>query len=234
MAFKQFALNERISVTIYKRKSSRSLKLSIASDGTVKMSIPTWTPYQAGLAFAKSRLGWIEAQRQPPKHLSHGQAIGKAHHLHLVERPGATSVKSRVMASEIYISHPGYMAATDPKVQQAAETASIKALRAQAEKLLPQRLAALAETHGFEYGSVTIKRLKGRWGSCDQNKNIVLNLFLMELPWDCIDYVLLHELTHTQILRHGPDFWGAMAKVLPDLKRIRKEMRGHQPVLTTS
>jgi hypothetical protein len=89
----------------------------------------------------------------------------------------------------------------------------------------------LAQKHGFEYSSVSVKRLKGRWGSCDQHQNIVLNLYLMQLPWELIDYVLLHELTHTRILRHGPDFWAAMQRVLPNVKAIRKEMKQHQPVL---
>jgi len=78
---------------------------------------------------------------------------------------------------------------------------------------------------------VRIKRLSSRWGSCDSHQNIVLNLYLMQLPWECIDYVLLHELTHTQILRHGAPFWDAMGKLLPNLAAIRKQMRGYHPVL---
>ncbi len=104
-------------------------------------------------------------------------------------------------------------------------------MRLQAEQLLPNRLASLAGTHGFEYGSISVKQLKGRWGSCDHQKNITLNLFLMQLPWELIDYVLLHELTHTNILRHGPDFWRAMEAVLPAVKNARKTLRAYQPVL---
>src|SRR5262249_22487168 len=123
------------------------------------------------------------------------------------------------------------LTASDVEVQRIAEAASIRALRRQAEQLLPQRLAGLATKHGFRYRSVAVKRLKSRWGSCDQHKNIVLNLFLMQLPWECIDYVLIHELVHTEVLRHGPDFWAAMARELPDVKRLRKQMRQYQPVL---
>ena len=116
-------------------------------------------------------------------------------------------------------------------MQKAAHDACIKALRKQAEQLLPGRLSNLADRHGFAYGSVQIKHLKSRWGSCDHERNITLNLFLMQLPWELIDYVLLHELTHTQIMRHGPDFWNAMRRVLPNLQAIRKQMRLHHPVL---
>jgi predicted metal-dependent hydrolase len=71
--------------------------------------------------------------------------------------------------------------------------------------------------------------MKSRWGSCDQHRNIVLNLFLIQLPWEQIDYVLLHELTHTEVLRHGPDFWRAMERVLSDVKQLRKAVRSAQP-----
>ncbi len=107
-------------------------------------------------------------------------------------------------------------------------------MRAQAEQLLPQRLEALASEHGFEYKDVAIKQLKSRWGSCDQQKHIVFNLFLMQLPWELIDYVILHELTHTRHLHHGPKFWGDMESILPRLKVYRRAMRSHQPVLLGS
>jgi predicted metal-dependent hydrolase len=92
-------------------------------------------------------------------------------------------------------------------------------------------LASLSEKYGFTYGRVSVRRLKGRWGSCDHQKNIVLNLFMMQLPWELIDYVLLHELTHTRILRHGPDFWRAMAEVAPNVKELRKSLKEHRPVM---
>ena len=76
--------------------------------------------------------------------------------------------------------------------------------------------------------------MTSRWGSCDQQHNIVLNLFLMQLPWELIDYVLVHELAHTQVLRHGPDFWQLMERLLPDCRSLRRRMRDHQPVLDSS
>ena len=55
----------------------------------------------------------------------------------------------------------------------------------------------------------------------------------MQLPWNLIDYVLLHELTHTNILRHGPDFWQALEAVLPNMAVLKKTLREYQPVLDT-
>lgn len=233
MAFKTFMLGDQ-PITVYKRRSSRGLRLSVAATGQVRVSIPAWVPYKAGIEFARSRLSWIAKQQKQPMHLVDGQPVGKAHRLRFVAEGSKSKPASRVRANEIIISYPAGLSSQDPAVQHVAEKACIRALRAQAEALLPQRLRALSAKHDLPFESVSIKRLKGRWGSCDQNKNIVLNLFLLQLPWDLIDYVLLHELTHTKILRHGPDFWSFMQALLPDVKDRRKRMRDHQPIVHSS
>jgi predicted metal-dependent hydrolase len=122
----------------------------------------------------------------------------------------------------------------DQAVQNAARKASIRALRKEAEVLLPQRLQTLAQQTGLGYASVTVKQLKSRWGSCSADKDITLNLFLMQLPWHLIDYVLIHELTHTKVMRHGPPFWAEMESHLAGAKALRKEISKQQPILIPS
>ena len=230
MPSKDFILDGDLSVTVYKRKANRNLRLSIAPSGQVRVSIPAWAPYGAGLDFARSRQDWIRGQHNPVKPLTHGQAVGKAHHLQLLPKLTAKA-RSRVYDTAIIVSYPAAAGPGALEVQRVAREASVRALRLQAEQLLPQRLASLAKAHGFAYASVSVKRLKSRWGSCDQHANIVLNLFLMQLPWELIDYVLLHELTHTNILRHGPDFWQALEAKLPNVSSLKKAIRDYQPVL---
>ncbi|HEX5743986.1 MAG TPA: SprT family zinc-dependent metalloprotease [Candidatus Saccharimonadales bacterium] len=231
MANKRFILDGDLPVSIYKRRNSRSLRLTVSSEGEVKVSIPAWAPYSAGVNFAKSRRSWIASQRRPVRDLSHGQQIGKAYHIYF--RPQASAIKpaSRLGEGAVIVSHPPDMDAAHPDVQKAARDGSVRALRAQAERLLPQRLATLADSHGFTYSGVRIKRLRSRWGSCDQDGMIALSLFLIQLPWECIDYVLLHELMHTRIMRHGPDFWEALLELEPRAKDLRKRLRSCQPSL---
>ena len=116
-------------------------------------------------------------------------------------------------------------------VQVAVEAACLRALRRQATSLLKQRLNQLALTHELAYSHLAIKRMKGRWGSCDQNHNIVLNLFLVQLPWELIDYVILHELTHTKVLRHGEPFWSELEKVVPKARQLRKAIKMYHPAI---
>lgn len=234
MAFRQFTLSDGTPVNIYKRRTSRHVRLTVTADDMIKVSIPRWAAYGVGLKFAESRLAWIQSQRRPGRLLINGQPVGKAHHLRFEVKPGVNKPSGRLSGNEVVVYHPPNLSEADPVVQAAAKRAGIRALRDQAEKLLPQRLTGLAQKHGFTYGRLTVKQMKSRWGSCDRDANIVLNLYLMQLPWEHIDYVILHELTHTKLLRHGPDFWQSMERILPNVKQLRKDMRNHRPLLQGS
>ena len=231
MPNKNFTLDSGLIITVYKRKASRSLRLSIDPSGQIKVSIPLWAPYKVGISFAQSRQDWIRAQQPMVRLLQDGQTVGKAHYLRLMADESLAKPATRIDDATITVRYPAGLSPGDPIVQHAAREASVRALRKQAEQLLPQRLASLAAEHDFHYKSVGIKQLKARWGSCDQHGHIVLNLFLMQLPWELIDYVLLHELTHTVILRHGPDFWSHLGQVLPDFARHKKTIRDYHPIL---
>lgn len=231
MAVKQFTLDNGTAVAIYKRRSSRNLRLSISHDGLVRVSIPVWAPYRAGLEFARSRMDWIITQQPVREALKDGQAVGKAHHLHFLSSPNLTKPISRITGNTIQVQHPSGLSIEHTEVQAKARQASLRALRKQAEELLPQRLKALANKHGFKYQKVTIKKMKSRWGSCDQHANLTLNLYLMQLPWELIDYVLIHELVHTKLLKHGPEFWKAVELIEPKTKQLRLQIRKHRPVL---
>jgi predicted metal-dependent hydrolase len=233
MATKKVDLPEIGAVKLYKRKGTRSIRLSIDSAGEVRVTLPYWLPFEAGTKFALSKRTWIakQMQQQTAAPITHGQAVGKSHHIYFRPAPAGTRVSSRVDGTAIRVSYPTFLATTDADVQKSAEAACVRALRAQAEALLPQRLQALAATHRLTYHSIQVKRLKGRWGSCDAEANIVLNVFLMQLPWPLIDYVLLHELIHTEVLHHGPDFWQLFEAHLPGAKNYRREIRAYRPAV---
>jgi len=205
--------------------------LSIAANGEVRVSMPHWLPYKAGEQFALSKAQWILAHQAKtnPQPLHHGQHVGKAHRLYFECSYSALKVGTRLRPNEIYITHPTTVDTGHPHVQQAARNASLRALRKEAEQLLPQRLHMLSQKTGLGYKSVDVKQLKRRWGSCSSSKDIILNIFLMQLPWHLIDYVLAHELAHTKVMRHGPPFWAELEKHVPLAKQLRKEINQYQP-----
>lgn len=116
-----------------------------------------------------------------------------------------------------------YARTTDPLPDGGDMTAWIERLRAEAKRVLPPRLEALARRYGFVYNKVYIKHNRSNWGSCSTRGNINLNLNLMRLPGLLQDYVMLHELTHLREMNHGPRFHAALEEVCADRFRELRE-----------
>ena len=94
-----------------------------------------------------------------------------------------------------------------------------------AKTILVGRLKHLAGRNGFSYNRVFIRNQKTRWGSCSSKNNISLNMKMVRLPDELIDYVILHELVHTNIRNHGKAFWLEMDKLVENSKRLRSKLR---------
>ena len=101
----------------------------------------------------------------------------------------------------------------------------IEAMRAEAKRDLPPRLAELAERYSFKYNQVRIKHNVSNWGSCSRKGNINLNLNLVRLPEELRDYVMLHELCHLRHPDHGKAFHALLESLCPDHRKKEKELR---------
>lgn len=219
-------------VIIQKRRGAKNIRLTISHDGVPKITMPSWSPFKVGEAFAISRSAWIiEHQKGKGRHLFEPDTrVGKAHRIRYIYEKRST-ITSRVTQTELIVRLPHGINTSDIAVQNVVHTGAIRALKQEAQNLLPARLELLAQKHGFEYKSVSVKRLKSRWGSCSSHKEIALNIYLMQLPWEIIDYVLMHELLHTRIMAHGKPFWDELSRYVPELASKRKVIRDHRPAL---
>ena len=97
-----------------------------------------------------------------------------------------------------------------------------------ARKILCRRIGELAQLHNFVYNRVSIRKQKTRWGSCSSKNNINLNMNLLHLPSELMDYVLLHELVHTRVKDHSKDFWDELNAVVPNARQIDKKLKDYQ------
>lgn len=225
MAMRSFSVPDIGTVYIYKRRGSRNIRLSVNSDGKIRVNLPLWLPYKAGIGFALQKKSWLNQQQK--QLLEDGQPIGKTHTLQLVLEDERNKIATRLKPSEALVYYGA--GASKAEVQEAAQKVAKRALLYQAEELLPGRLADLATLYGLSYRALNCRHLKSRWGSCSSHKDITLNYYLMQLPWALIDYVLVHELAHTKEMNHSPKFWQIVEECLPDYKLLRKELRGFQP-----
>lgn len=74
--------------------------------------------------------------------------------------------------------------------------------------------------------NLKIRKMKSRWGVCNtKNHNITLNYYLYRYNIDCLDYVIVHELSHLIEGNHSPSFWKIVEKYYPKYKKIKKQLR---------
>ena len=72
---------------------------------------------------------------------------------------------------------------------------------------------------------IKVRKMKTRWGSCIPSKNkITLNIALIYVPKECMEYVVLHELVHFLEPNHGKRFYGIIEEYMTDYKEIRKKL----------
>lgn len=99
--------------------------------------------------------------------------------------------------------------------------------REHARTVFQERLEAccrVASREGIALPTLRIQKMTQRWGSCSGSGRILLNLELIKVPKDCIDYVITHELCHIKEKHHGPRFWRLLAKLMPDFEARRKRL----------
>lgn len=232
MAYKQVSHAELGLINLYKRKNSKHIKLSVSHDGHIQVSLPFWAPYKVGLDYAIAKKDWLlnlKAKLKPTL-ITDGMSIGKAHRVDF-SRGDTSNVKTRLKNGTVYITVPLEAEFEDTHVQIIARKACERALKKEAETLLLQRLKQLSAESQLTCNSLSFKKMKGRWGSCSSNKDIVLNIFLMQLTWELIDYVILHELVHTVHMSHDESFWGTLDGLVKNLPEKRKLIKEYQPKL---
>jgi len=89
---------------------------------------------------------------------------------------------------------------------------------------LKRRLPLLNRLTGVSPARVVVRDLGFRWGSCGRDKSINLNWRVFQLPVALIDYLLLHELCHIEEPSHGPKFWRALDRTLPEWRQRRETL----------
>ena len=101
----------------------------------------------------------------------------------------------------------------------------LRELAKEALQFIPERVSFYARIIGVNYGRITIRNQRTRWGSCSGAGNLNFNCLLMLTPPEIIDYVVVHELCHRLEMNHSPYFWAEVERVLPDYKKRRKWLK---------
>lgn len=219
------------SVVFY--KSVKNLHLNVLPPlGNVRVTAPQNMNDDAVRAFLASRISWIkkmqkqfkDQDRQTKRKYVSGEShylFGRMYKLDVVigDLPGLRIKNKKAIVLTI-------SAKSDLKEKEIIIKNWYKNLL---DEYLKKAVPKWEKMVGVKSNEWKIRRMKTRWGSCNQNaKKIQFNLELAKKPEKCIDYVILHELVHLRERTHNNNFAKHMDKYMKNWKSIRDELNSSQ------
>lgn len=213
-------LLENIPVQIERRKVKYA-RLVVDHRARVRLIVPPRYPESKIRVFLDEKQTWIRKQldyyeriSKSRPHPENGEILYRGGIYHF--EPLALGLGSRI----------------DPDSRRIFSEANLMDARTleewykrEARQVILPRVAELARQTGFGYCRAVIRGQRSRWGSCSSRGNLSFNWRLIKVPDFVIDYVIVHELTHTQIMDHQKEFWRKLGEVIPDWKKARTWLR---------
>lgn len=109
--------------------------------------------------------------------------------------------------------------------QPALTGEDLRELTCRAKQVIPERVRYYADQIGVDYGRITIRCQKTRWGSCSAKGNLNFNCLLMLAPPQVLDSVVVHELCHRKEMNHSARFYAEVLRVFPDYRNCEKWLK---------
>ncbi len=225
-------------IAIRRRRGQKTTTLRISRRGEIVLGTNYSTPLYMLKKFALQNRSWLDEVRSKSGfkdeiEIFDGQILSVGLKFRVVE--GVFSEGARYKFSytkgsgEILIKTPAWCDSVllDEVERAELDKVVIKALRGKAKESLPLKIKVIAEEMGADYRSVTVRNTSSRWGSCSALNDINLSLWLMVLPGELVDYVIIHELAHTRFKHHGKDFWDEVAIWCPNHRLLRAKLKKH-------
>lgn len=222
-------------VHIHKKARVKNLSISIKPFDGIRVTIPKHLSFVAAEDYLLKKMPWITKGAKKIKDIESLYTIfdeksvfrTRFRTLELCQHELKT-VRVLVTPNRMKVFYPETYQTNNPKVQELIRKAIEKTLLLESKQYLPQRVALLAQKHGFNYQKISFRNAQTRWGSCAYNNNISLNIHLMRLPEHLSDYVILHELCHTREKNHGPKFKALLNQVTGGAKQLESEIKKYR------
>ncbi|KFI37918.1 hypothetical protein HY02_01230 [Peptococcaceae bacterium SCADC1_2_3] len=221
---------------IIERKIIKKIRLKVFPNGIIKLSAPFGVADEWINDYLKSKIKWIEKSLNYFKDAQANELETRIH----------SGVSTRILGRQIRIM---VKEAKIYKIEQKEDyvyiqspvTGDKQALQKQFERwwqkqskayflLVIDGLYPVIAKHGIDKPALRVRKMRTLWGSCSRkHSKINLNYYLYKAPPPCIDYVVLHELTHFLYPKHNKDFYEFLTVYMPDWKE-RKRILDHKIV----
>jgi predicted metal-dependent hydrolase len=212
------------------RKDIKNLHLAVyPPHGRVRVAVPMHVTDDNVRLAVISKLPWIKRHqnaflgqpRQSEREYVSGESHyyrGKRYRLNVVEQPGRqwVEIRSRT-AIDLHIQKGGGV--------EARQRVMTEWYRQNLKESMPELIEKWKGITGIEVGSWQVKKMKTKWGSCNaSDRRIWLNLELAKKPIHCLEYVIVHEMTHLLERKHNDAFLDHLDHFMPQWQNYRAEL----------
>ena len=211
------------------KKNIKNMHLQVKPpDGHVVISAPNSVDDKAIEAYARTQLGFIKRSitkfQEQPRASKRQYVTGET--MYIWGKPYYLVFKADNQKNSFEIQNQNVILSMSSKSTVKQRDAFVreeyrKLLKAEIEKKLPK----WEQQTGLKCDSWQTKYMVTKWGACNTDKKkLWFNLQLTQKPPRCLDYIILHELTHLITRKHDATFIADMNRFMPNWREIRKEL----------
>lgn len=212
--------------------------IKILSKGSVVITMPPYGLMGKALEFFESHREWVrthlKGRKSKVRTLGYGMTFSTyTFDVELVSYEGDKFLGVMLRQDrKLLIRCPRQEDIMSEKSQSIVKSIVLNAMTIEAKKVLPGWLSRLAEQHGFHYRECRVMKMRTRWGSCSTSGSIHLSSMLMTLPSELIEFVMIHELSHTLEMNHSARFHELVDRCLGGREReLTEKIKNYSAVL---
>ncbi|PAB59224.1 M48 family metallopeptidase [Anaeromicrobium sediminis] len=203
-------------------KNRKTLKLEIVDKNQIKVTAPKKTSMNHIFNFIDKNEKWIYEKLSSPKYIK-SILDENAKLLFFGEEFPVKIIAHK--KEEVYIKDKMIIVNAKDKNEERIKSLLKEWYRYHTRKYIENRVKDFSHKLKLFPGSIRIKDVKTRWGSCSSKRNLNFNLRLAMAPREVIDYVIIHEMCHLVHLNHSKEFWGLVEKILPNYKKYKNHLK---------
>jgi len=213
------------------KKMIKSLRLRlIPPHGEIRLSVPHWYSDKKAEQFVMSRWDWIKDQQRTihSVHPLARQNYEEGEQILFRGRFLTLRISGTEKRNTVRLEDNGIRLMEKPGTSRDERTKLIENwYRKEMKKLIDPIVLSWAAEMGVEPAQWRIRKMSSRWGSCNTRaKRIWLNLELVTMKPEIMEYVIVHELAHLLEASHNRRFKSIMDKFLPEWRGLSRELKG--------